>query len=88
MAVSVNINDLMSNNDAKEFIAFGAMEKKNFLLRNDILILFENFCLANNKTGKYKKESPLAKFLNKVSPTSFRAIVPSKSVKILKFANS
>ncbi len=53
-------------NDFKEFIFILSKEEKEFLLRNDIILLFGEFCDANNKTNAFRESSSIAFFISRI----------------------
>ncbi len=52
--------------DFKEFLAMLTQRDKRFLLRNEIVLTFEQYCDLNGKDDAFRKESDLRGFLGKI----------------------
>ncbi len=52
--------------DFKEFLAMLAYQEKTFLLRNEIILAFEEYCDVNGKEDDFRSDSGMFRFLQKV----------------------
>lgn len=57
--------------DFKEFVASLFMLEKKFLLRNDIVIAFNEYCESNGKNKKFMHDSSIARLVRKVQELFF-----------------
>ena len=63
------VTDIISKKDLNDFREIAILlsnEKDDFLLRNDILLIFSDYCKKNKKSVKYRNSSSIANFLRKI----------------------
>ena len=63
------ISTLLTRTDREEFKEYITLlldEEKKFFLRNEILLVFHEYCDANNKKKRFREKSSLFYFLKKI----------------------
>jgi sucrose synthase len=58
--------------DLREFISFLVDKKKPFLLRNEIMLAFEQYCHTTKKERGFREQSSIAKFFSKIQELFIR----------------
>ncbi len=69
MALKNALKDILTKNDRKnfkEYIIFLSGEERKFFLRNDIIMVFWQYCDANKKTKRFREKSSIFNFLKKI----------------------
>ena len=65
----INIEEL---NEFKEFVFVLSNDPGEFLLRNDIILIFNKYCEENNKSESFKESSSLYLFIKKIQEAFIR----------------